>query len=70
MEEVTVVIPIEYSDRIFRDIVLTLGSNNRNDSLRQGRYFEQGFQLIGQTHATYMCTNYVLLFPHGAYGQH
>ena len=35
MEEVAVAIPIEYIDRNFRDIVLTLRSSSRNDSLRQ-----------------------------------
>ncbi|CEG75461.1 hypothetical protein RMATCC62417_10497 [Rhizopus microsporus] len=47
MEEVAAVIPIEYSDISFRDIVLTLRSSSRNDSLRQGRDFEQRFQRIG-----------------------
>ncbi|CEI86199.1 hypothetical protein G6F70_007675 [Rhizopus microsporus] len=41
MEEVAAVIPIEYSDRNFRDIVLTLRSSSRNDILRQGYDFEQ-----------------------------
>ncbi|KAG1178386.1 hypothetical protein G6F70_000108 [Rhizopus microsporus] len=35
MEEVAAAIPIEYIDRNFRDIVLTLRSSSRNDSLRQ-----------------------------------
>ncbi|CEG74052.1 hypothetical protein RMATCC62417_09322 [Rhizopus microsporus] len=43
MEEVAAIIPIEYIDRIFRDIVLTLRSSSRNDSLRQGHDFEQSF---------------------------
>ncbi|PHZ16687.1 uncharacterized protein RHIMIDRAFT_196960, partial [Rhizopus microsporus ATCC 52813] len=60
MEEVAAVIPIEYSDRSFRDIVLTLRGNN---SLRQNTGFEQHFQRISQTHAAYMPTHYVLLFP-------
>ncbi|CEG83071.1 hypothetical protein RMATCC62417_17047 [Rhizopus microsporus] len=34
MEEVAAVIPIEYSNRSCRDIVLTLRSSSRNDSLR------------------------------------
>ncbi|CEG83054.1 hypothetical protein RMATCC62417_17030 [Rhizopus microsporus] len=34
MVEVAAAIPIEYIDRSFRDIVLTLGSSSRNDSLR------------------------------------
>ncbi|CEJ05039.1 hypothetical protein RMCBS344292_18987 [Rhizopus microsporus] len=65
MEEVTAVIPIEYSDRSFRDIVLTLRSNN---SLRQNIGFEQHFQCISQMHAAYVCTDGVLSFPHGARG--
>ncbi|KAG1233505.1 hypothetical protein G6F68_003519 [Rhizopus microsporus] len=51
MEEVAAVIPIEYSDRSFRDIVLTLRGN---DSLRQNIGFEQHFQCISQTHAAYV----------------
>jgi hypothetical protein len=47
MEEVTAVILIEYSDKSFRLIVLTLRSSNRNDRFHQGRDFEQDFQLIG-----------------------
>ncbi|CEG75870.1 hypothetical protein RMATCC62417_10846 [Rhizopus microsporus] len=70
MEEVTAVIPIAYSDKSFRSIVLTSRSSNRDDRLRQGRDFEQDFQLIDQTHAVYVCTNYVLIFHHGAYGYH
>ncbi|PHZ08015.1 uncharacterized protein RHIMIDRAFT_231324, partial [Rhizopus microsporus ATCC 52813] len=65
MEEVAAVIPIEYSDRSFRDIVLTLRSNS---GLRQNTGFEQHFQRISQAHAAYMPTHYVLLFPHGTYG--
>jgi hypothetical protein len=54
MEEVTAVILIEYSDKSFRLIVLTLRSSNRKDRLRQGRDFEQDFQLIGQ-HMLHTC---------------
>ncbi|KAG1174437.1 hypothetical protein G6F70_004904 [Rhizopus microsporus] len=54
MEEVAAVIPIEYSDRSFRDIVLTLRGN---DSLRQNIGFEQHFQCISQTHAAYVYKN-------------
>jgi hypothetical protein len=43
MEEVATVIPIEYSDRSFRDIILTLRTGDRNDSIRQGYDFEQHF---------------------------
>lgn len=66
-KKVTVVIPIEYSDRSLRDIVLTLESNHRNNNLRQGRYFVQHLQRIGQTHAAYMCMDNLLLSPHGTY---
>ncbi|CEG72231.1 hypothetical protein RMATCC62417_07822 [Rhizopus microsporus] len=68
MEEVAAVIPTEFIDGNFRDIVFTLRSNSRNDSLRQGYVFEQGFQHISHTHATYVCMNCVLSFPHGACG--
>jgi hypothetical protein len=54
MEEVTAVILIEYSDKSFRLIVLTLKCSNRNDRLRQGHDFEQDFQLIGQ-HMLHTC---------------
>ena len=67
MEEVAAVIPIEYSDRSFRDIVLTLRGN---DSLRQNIGFEQHFQCISQTHAAYVCTNCVLMFHYRTYGRH
>ncbi|ORE14766.1 hypothetical protein BCV71DRAFT_267161 [Rhizopus microsporus] len=70
MEEVAAVTPIEYIDRNFRDIVLTLRSSSRNDSLRQGHDFEQYFQRFSQTHAAYVCTNSVLMFHHGTYGRH
>ncbi|PHZ14394.1 uncharacterized protein RHIMIDRAFT_278936 [Rhizopus microsporus ATCC 52813] len=67
MEEVAAVIPTEYSDRNFRDILLTL-RRNRYDIIRQGYDFDQHFQRISRTHAAYMPTHYVLLFPHGTYG--
>jgi hypothetical protein len=43
MEEVAAVIPIEYSDRSFRDIIPILRTGDRNDSIRQGYDFEQHF---------------------------
>ena len=52
MEKVAAVTPIEYIDRNFCDVVLTLRSSSRNDSLRQGHDFEQYFQRFSQTHAT------------------
>ncbi|ORE22587.1 hypothetical protein BCV71DRAFT_247426 [Rhizopus microsporus] len=67
MEEIAAAIPIEYSDRGFRDIVLTLRSNS---NLRQNTGFEQHFQRISQTHAAYVYTNCVLIFHHGTYGHH
>ena len=70
MEEVVAVIPIEFIDRNFCNIILTLRSNGRNDSLHQGHDFEQYFQHISQTHTAYVCTNYVLMFHHGTYGRH
>ncbi|CAO3676925.1 hypothetical protein G6F70_008468 [Rhizopus microsporus] len=67
MEEAAAVISIEYSDRGFRDIVLTLRSNS---NLRQNTGFEKHFQRISHTHAAYVCTNCVMIFHHGAYGRH
>ncbi|CEI92111.1 hypothetical protein G6F70_000773 [Rhizopus microsporus] len=65
MEEIAAVIPIEYSDRGYRDIVLTLRGNN---NLCQNTGFEQHFQRINQTRAAYVCTNCVLIFHHGTCG--
>ncbi|PHZ10135.1 uncharacterized protein RHIMIDRAFT_261741 [Rhizopus microsporus ATCC 52813] len=62
MEESAAVISIEYSDRTFRNIVLTLRGSNRNDSLDQGCDFEQGFQFIDQTHAAYIYTNNIFCY--------
>ena len=62
MEEIAAVIPIKYSDRGFRDIILTLRGNN---SLYQNIGFEQHFQCISQAHTAYTATQYILLFPHG-----
>ncbi|PHZ08919.1 uncharacterized protein RHIMIDRAFT_294748 [Rhizopus microsporus ATCC 52813] len=61
MEEIAAVIPIEYSGRGFRDIVLTLRSNS---NLRQNTGFEQHFQSIIQAHAAYMPNHYLHLFLH------
>ena len=46
MEKVVAVIQIEYNDRGFCNIVLTLRSSSRNDSLRWEHDFEQHFQRI------------------------
>ncbi|CEG76781.1 hypothetical protein RMATCC62417_11633 [Rhizopus microsporus] len=62
MEEIAVVIPIEYGARDFSDIVLTLRGNN---GLRQNIEFEQHFKRISQVHAAYILTQHILLFPHG-----
>ncbi|CEI93607.1 Putative Transcriptional factor B3 [Rhizopus microsporus] len=67
-EEIAAVIPIEYSDRNFRDTILTLRRRDRNDNIRQGYDFDKHIQRISQTHAAYMSTHYVLLFLHGTYG--
>ncbi|CEI95391.1 hypothetical protein RMCBS344292_09580 [Rhizopus microsporus] len=67
-EEAAAVIPIEYSDRSFRDIILTLRRRDRNNNIRQGYGFDQYFQRIREAHAAYMPTHYVLLFPHRTYG--
>jgi hypothetical protein len=71
-EEAAAIIPTEYDDRSFRDIVLTLrrAVNNISASLRDQYSSEYHFQRISQTHAAYMPTHYVLLFPHGDYGWH
>ena len=68
MEEITAVISIGYIDRNFRDIVLTLRSSSRNDSLGRGHDFEQHFQHISQIHAVCVYTNCVLIFHNETYG--
>ncbi|ORE00808.1 hypothetical protein BCV72DRAFT_97336 [Rhizopus microsporus var. microsporus] len=69
MEEVAAIILIKHFDRNSCDIVLNLTSTNINDGFRQEHDFEQYFQRISQTHAAYMPTHYVLLFPHETYGR-
>ena len=54
--KVAVIIPDEYGNTTFRDIVLT----ERYAPNKQPRYYR-----INLTHAAYMPLHYVLLFPRG-----
>lgn len=45
MEEVTAIIPIEYNDRGFCDVVLTLRGSSRNDCLRQALSLSNTFNV-------------------------
>ena len=60
-DEVTVIIPDEYSDPSCRDIILTerIGPDER-----------PRYRRINATQAAYMPLHYVLLFPHGDYSWH
>ena len=60
-DEVAVIIPDEYGDASFRDIVLA----ERYAPNEQPRYCR-----INPTHAAYMPLHYVLLFPRGDTGWH
>jgi hypothetical protein len=60
VEEVAMVIPTEYDEPSFRDIILaTRGENGYG-----------GIKTINATHAGYMPLHYVLLFPRGELGWH
>ena len=59
--EVAVIIPDEYGDASFRDIVLA----ERRAPTDQPRYSR-----INPTHAAYMPLHYMLLFPRGNTGWH
>ncbi|KAG1070303.1 hypothetical protein G6F42_026146 [Rhizopus arrhizus] len=61
--EIAAVIPNEYSDRSFRDILITYRNNSSNSA--NGLY-----RRINETHAAYMPLHYVLLFSRGEYGWH
>jgi hypothetical protein len=58
--EVAAIIPDEYGDAGFRDIVL---AHRNSDANRQ-------FSIINPNHAAYMPLHYVLLFPNGERGWH
>ena len=60
-DEVAVIIPDEYGNASFRDIVLA----ERYAPNKQPRYCR-----INLTHAAYMPLHYVLLFPRGDTGWH
>jgi hypothetical protein len=58
--EVAIIVPNEYNECSFRDILITYrGDQNTGNSL---------YKRINETHATYMPLHYVLLFPMGDYG--
>ena len=57
-DEIAVIIPDEYGEAGFCDIVLAKRNGNQNDN----------FSIINPNHASYMPLHYVLLFPHGDLG--
>jgi len=59
-DEVAMIIPTEYGDSSFRDIVLATRTHNGGT----------GFTIINENHAGYMPLHYVLLFPRGELGWH
>ena len=59
-DEIAVIIPDEYGEAGFRDIVLAKRTGNQNDN----------FSIINPNHASYMPLHYVLLFPQGDLGWH
>jgi len=59
-DEVAMILPSEYSNTSFRDIVLT----------KRTSHGEEEFSFINPNHAGYMPLHYVLLFPHGELGWH
>ncbi|KAK4512246.1 uncharacterized protein ATC70_002942 [Mucor velutinosus] len=63
VNEIAAVIPNEYADSSFRDILVIY----RNSSFTSSRGH---FRRINETHAAYMPLHYVLLFPRGEYGWH
>lgn len=64
MEEAAAVVPSDYSNRGFRDIILTL-RRDRNDSIRQGSTLKESVK-----HMLYTCLPTTsFLFPHRAYGR-
>ena len=58
--EIAVIIPDEYGEAGFCDIVLAKRTGNQNDN----------FSIINPNHASYMPLHYVLLFPQGDLGWH
>ncbi|KAK4519555.1 uncharacterized protein ATC70_009791 [Mucor velutinosus] len=63
VNEIAAIIPNEYADSSFRDILVIY----RNSSSTSSRGH---FKRINETHAAYMPLHYVLLFPRGEYGWH
>ncbi|KAK4521041.1 Isochorismatase domain-containing protein [Mucor velutinosus] len=63
VNEIAAIIPNEYADSSFRDILITY----RNSTSTNSRGL---FRRINETHAAYMPLHYVLLFPRGEYGWH
>jgi len=60
VEEVAMIIPTEYGDSTFRDVVLAMRVQARGTK----------FSIINANHAAYMPLHYVILFPRGELGWH
>ena len=63
--EVAIIVPEEYGEKGFRDIVLAQRSVNENGAITEHR-----FSRINQNHAAYLPLHYVVMFPRGETGWH
>ena len=59
-DDVAIIVPSEYGDSGFHDMVLAKRSSDG----------QEGFSFINSNHAGYMPLHYVLLFPQGELGWH
>jgi len=64
-DEVAIIVPEEYGEKGFRDIVLAKRSINN-----EGVIVDQRFSRINQNHALYLPLHYVIMFPRGETGWH
>jgi len=65
VDEVAIIVPEEYGEKGFRDIVLAKRSINN-----EGVIVDQRFSRINQNHAAYLPLHYVIMFPRGETGWH
>jgi len=65
INEVAMIVPDEYGDKRFRDIVLAKQTRSGD-----GNPLDYGYHRINQNHAAYLPLHYVMMFPHGENGWH
>ena len=65
-DEVAGIIPNEYLEESFRDIIITFRKNINDNTENIAALYKR----IDENHAAYMPLHYVLLFPRGEYGWH